>query len=159
MHGQNCSFYPKVFCFSSDESAASRYGKLQCCQTNKPSLKNMTSKVLIIIGMHRSATSLIAQWLQHCGLFIGKRLEGPDIGNIQGHFEDCDFLEIHQQLLKKRNYSSPGLVYTHVPEPDASEKRQLTNIIEAKSRENNEWGWKDPRTCLFLKVYRELLPS
>jgi hypothetical protein len=49
--------------------------------------------------MHRSGTSLISQWLSHCGLHLGERLLGPGIGNAEGHFEDLDFLEFHEQIL------------------------------------------------------------
>ena len=65
----------------------------------------MASKVVVIVGMHRSGTSLITQWLQRCGLFIGDSLEGPGVGNVQGHFEDIDFLQLHQELLLKKKLS------------------------------------------------------
>jgi hypothetical protein len=39
-------------------------------------------KVLVITGMHRSTTSLVTQWLQRCGLFIGKRFIGSDTANL-----------------------------------------------------------------------------
>jgi hypothetical protein len=68
-------------------------------------------KVLIITGMHRSTTSLVTQWLQRCGLFIGERLIGSEPGNIQGQVEDFDFIKMHDRLLKKRNSSTAGLVH------------------------------------------------
>ena len=52
----------------------------------------MNSKVAIVVGMHRSGTSVVAQWLSRSGLFIGDSLLGPNVGNEQGHFEDADFL-------------------------------------------------------------------
>ena len=64
----------------------------------------MNSKVLVIVGMHRSGTSVITQWLYRCGLFIGNNLVGPDTGNEQGHFEDADFLRLHQKFLRKRHF-------------------------------------------------------
>ncbi|HEY2721888.1 MAG TPA: sulfotransferase [Chitinophagaceae bacterium] len=117
------------------------------------------SKVLIIAGMHRSGTSLITQWLHRCGLFVGKTLAGPDIGNDQGFFEDTDFQDVHKQLLRKRHCSPIGFEDKPFPELDANEKRELLSIIEKKESEQTEWGWKDPITCLFLDAYRELVPS
>ncbi|HZJ59441.1 MAG TPA: hypothetical protein VFD24_04170 [Chitinophagaceae bacterium] len=68
-------------------------------------------KVLIITGMHRSRTSLVTQWLRQCGLFIGESTVGPDQGSRAGQVEDPDFLRMHERLLKKRNYSTTGLIY------------------------------------------------
>jgi len=68
-------------------------------------------KVLIITGMHRSTTSLVTQWLRQCGLFIGESTVGPDQGSRAGQVEDPDFLRMHERLLKKRNYSTTGLIY------------------------------------------------
>ena len=56
----------------------------------------MASKILIIVGMHRSGTSLITQWLYRCGLSIGNKLAPADIGNVEGYFEDSDFLKLHE---------------------------------------------------------------
>jgi hypothetical protein len=117
------------------------------------------SKVLIIAGMHRSGTSLITHWLNRCGLFVGNKLAAPDIGNTEGFFEDMDFRDVHKKLLRKRNCSPIGFEDKRFAPIDDSEKKELLNIIEGKKSEYDEWGWKDPITCLFLDVYREMIPS
>ena len=119
----------------------------------------MNSKVLIIVGMHRSGTSVVTQWLYRCGLFVGNDLVGPAIGNVQGHFEDADFLRLHQKFLKKRNFPESGLVYKKSIELSELEKMELKGIIASKSRKHEEWGWKEPRTSLFLDGYAELIPN
>jgi len=119
----------------------------------------MASKVVVIVGMHRSGTSLITQWLQRCGLFIGDSLEGPGVGNVQGHFEDIDFLQLHQELLLKKNYPSSGFINEPFPALSGHEQQQLKAMIETKNRQKEEWGWKEPRTCLFLDEYSKLIPS
>ncbi|HET6994635.1 MAG TPA: hypothetical protein VFI06_06620, partial [Chitinophagaceae bacterium] len=102
----------------------------------------MSSKVLIITGMHRSGTSVITQWLSRCGLPVGERLEPAGIGNVEGHFEDADFLEIHQQYLKARKLPSSG--YTSGPFTGLStlEKQPLVSLLVYKSRQHEQWGWK-----------------
>lgn len=109
--------------------------------------------------MHRSGTSLITQWLNRCGLFVGSRLAGPDIGNTEGFFEDLDFQTMHKKLLKKRNCSPIGFEDKPIAPLNATEKKELLNIIQSKEREHDEWGWKDPITCLFLDAYSELIPG
>ena len=119
----------------------------------------MNSKVLVIVGMHRSGTSVITQWLYRCGLFVGNNLVGPDTGNEQGHFEDADFLRLHQKFLRKRHFPESGFVYKKPIELSELEKMELKGVIETKSRKNKEWGWKEPRTSLFLDGYSKLIPG
>ena len=45
--------------------------------------------------MHRSGTSLISNWLHHCGLQLGEHLLEAGNGNEEGHFEDVEFLRMH----------------------------------------------------------------
>ena len=56
--------------------------------------------VLVITGMHRSGTSLIAAILREAGVHLGDQLIGADTGNIRGHFEDVDFVQFHQTVLR-----------------------------------------------------------
>lgn len=118
----------------------------------------MNSKVMIIVGMHRSGTSLVTQWLYRCGLPVGEKLFPADVGNVEGHFEDTDFLEMHQRFLLNRKYPYTGFVDKPVTLVE-EEKKQLQKLIDDKNSANTEWGWKEPRTCLFLDTYKELIPS
>ncbi|HEV8507493.1 MAG TPA: hypothetical protein VGQ53_18905 [Chitinophagaceae bacterium] len=118
----------------------------------------LNPKVLIITGMHRSTTSLVTQWLQRCGLFIGERFIGAGPGNIQGRVEDFDFLKMHEHLLKKRHSSTAGLVHRPIRQLTCEEVEALKTLIENRNKEHLEWGWTDARTCLFLDVYARILP-
>jgi len=115
-------------------------------------------KVLIITGMHRSTTSLVTQWVRQCGLFIGERPVGPDLGSAAGQVEDPDFLQMHGRLLKKRNYSTTGLIDKPIRPLTCEEIDELRTLIESRNKEHGEWGWKDHRTCLFLDTYERILP-
>jgi len=115
----------------------------------------VSPKVLIITGMHRSTTSLITQWLRRCGLFIGERSPG----NAHSEVEDPDFLRVHEQLLKSRRFSTAGLVHKPIPQLTCQEVEQLRALIDTRNKEHDEWGWKDPRTCLFLDTYATLIPD
>ena len=119
----------------------------------------MNSNVLVITGMHRSGTSVVTQWLHRCGLPIGTKLVPGGIGNAEGHFEDVDFLALHEQLLKNRKLPVSGFTDQPLQLLTAIDKQQLQALIVVRQRENSQWGWKEPRTCLFLDIYKELLPS
>ena len=118
-------------------------------------VNELAPKVLIITGMHRSTTSLVTQWLQRCGLFIGERFVGSDPANPQGQVEDFDFLKMHEQLLKKRHYSTTGLVHRPIPELTCEEVAGLKALIESRNKEHQEWGWKDSRTVYSLTCMNE----
>jgi len=108
--------------------------------------------------MHRSGTSLVTRWLNGCGLHVGEELIGAETGNEDGHFEDIDFLHAHQSILKGRRITDEG--YTEaIPALSNDEKDTLNDIITYKNGFNQQWGWKDPRTCLFLDTYRQLIPA
>lgn len=117
------------------------------------------NKVLVILGMHRSGTSLTAQWLHACGLQLGDRLHGPDIGNTEGHYEDVDFLELHESIIRESGFPEGGYIDTPLPALQAPQQERIRKLIAAKQLANLQWGWKEPRTCLFLDLYRELLPG
>ena len=110
---------------------------------------DMKSNVLIIAGMHRSGTSLMAQWLNKCGLNLGDYLLGSGVGNSKGHFEDMDFYQLHEAILSQNSLNYR--VNTN-DEIQLSEyhKIRAESIITLKSKLHDQWGWKEPRTCLFL---------
>ncbi len=119
----------------------------------------MNNNILIIAGMHRSGTSLVSQWLTRCGLNLGEVLLAPNIGNVEGHFEDVDFYRFHKDALDSQGFSRCGWVTEPLSRLTRYQKEKLKSIIAFKNRMNAQWGWKDPRTCLFLSQYREFLPN
>jgi len=103
--------------------------------------------------MHRSGTSLIASYLSHCGLDIGEDLIGASIGNSKGHFEDRTFVEFHRQMLKR---SEQGTFLGSNIETNNRDKQLATDMIQHQSH-SALWGWKDPRTVLFLDFWHSIL--
>ncbi|TXF90948.1 hypothetical protein FUA23_03875 [Neolewinella aurantiaca] len=118
----------------------------------------MRNKVLMLLGMHRSGTSLMGQWLANCGLHLGEEMLGKSASNKFGHFEDRDFLEFHRALLAHNNldYDVGEKMSIEIPTEFEVEAEKL---IEAKNNENGQWGWKEPRTCLFLDFWDEKIPG
>lgn len=111
-----------------------------------------TSTVVFILGMHRSGTSLLASWLQSCGLFIGSDLYGQGIGNEKGHFEDWRFIKHHQLALGELPWYKPRPRHFDF---DTSARQ----LIHQNDQLYAQWGWKDPRTCLFIDQWEALIPN
>jgi hypothetical protein len=119
----------------------------------------LQSRVLIVAGMHRSGTSLITNWLYHCGLQVGESLVGANEGNKEGHYEDVEFLKIHEEILAENSLPPSGLIHHRHINITAYQLEKVKAVIKVKNQYFQQWGWKEPRTCLFLDLYRELLPQ
>lgn len=119
----------------------------------------MKSKTLVVVGMHRSGTSLVTNWLYHCGLQVGECLLAANQGNVEGHFEDVEFLKMHEEILTSNNFPATGYVYEKDIPVSIYQHEKLKTIIRIKNQRYKQWGWKEPRTCLFLDLYRKLLPN
>ena len=110
----------------------------------------------IVTGMHRSGTSLIASLLESAGVDLGQRLMQPSHGNVKGHFEDIDFVEFHESVLRSQGISKAG--WTFAPQIQVQEQYlQIAQLILEKRASKTIWGWKDPRTALFLNFWHEFL--
>ncbi|MDB5007523.1 MAG: hypothetical protein JWP45_1916 [Mucilaginibacter sp.] len=118
-----------------------------------------SNNILLIVGMHRSGTSVISQWLQKCRLNIGENLLGSGIGNVEGHFEDLDFYRYHEDVLQENHLSTQGYVTRPVKKLSYYQEEKLKALTSFKNKMSEQWGLKEPRTCLFLTHYRKLIPD
>lgn len=113
--------------------------------------------VFCVLGVHRSGTSLMASLLAQAGVHMGSRLLPPSDDNPRGFYEDLDFFTFHEQCLaaRRRHYADPGASRL---EFSAAERGEARKLITARA-DLSRWGWKDPRTCLFVHDWHELLPN
>ncbi|HZQ06664.1 MAG TPA: sulfotransferase [Anaerolineae bacterium] len=115
------------------------------------------SRALIITGMHRSGTSLVANLFDKAGVQLGAQLLAADKANPFGFFEDIDFLKFHADALHTRGqtlFVTREFSFT----PTAAETQRARELIAARVSQSL-WGWKDPRTSLFLDFWQDLLPN
>lgn len=119
-------------------------------------IKMEKNKCLIIVGMHRSGTSLTTSVLSKSGLDVGTDLLGSGVGNEEGHFENLDFVDFHRKVLAEKEQHSDGWGSEKLVGLEKYKDEALEFIIKNKSE---QWGWKDPRTCLFLDFWEDLLPE
>ncbi|HVR95161.1 MAG TPA: hypothetical protein VMW27_01005 [Thermoanaerobaculia bacterium] len=116
------------------------------------------SRQLVIAGMHRSGTSLLANIAARAGVDMGSSLMGKSKGNRHGHFEDLELVHLQETWLESRGWSAL------VPPPEgavqltSSEEDEARSLV-ARRADKPLWGFKDPRTALFLPVWDRLLPD
>lgn len=112
--------------------------------------------VLIVGGMHRSGTSFVSSILKEAGLHVGERLSPGEAGNTKGFFENTDFVHLHARILKHFGFNAWSL-----EKIDSLPEELLKEVREAvkNNAQTGAWGWKDPRTTLFLDLWLKLLPD
>ncbi|HEX2181449.1 MAG TPA: hypothetical protein VHH10_04130 [Rubrobacteraceae bacterium] len=116
------------------------------------------SEQLIIAGFHRSGTSATARLLHRAGLFLGDELLEPLPSNPYGHFEDREVVDLHQRILYG-NERTWLVDEPFLPVVTPAHWQKMRQIIERRNTEHALWGFKDPRACLFLMLWKYLIPD
>ena len=108
---------------------------------------------LICTGFHRSATSVMANYLENAGLDLGADLMAGGISNPKGHFEDWPAVNLHDSFLQQS-----GTNWQFHDEVDlVTSTEPIRKYIEQRNNISNHWGLKDPRACLFLNEWQREL--
>jgi hypothetical protein len=116
------------------------------------------SDQLIIAGFHRSGTSATAQLLHRAGLFLGYELLEALPSNPYGHFEDREVVDLHHQIFMDNDMT--WLVgRPFLPVLKEARWQRMRQIVERRNVEHRLWGFKDPRSCLFIMLWKYLLPD
>ncbi len=106
--------------------------------------------VIVVLGMMRSGTSFLANWLVNAGFNLGETYINPDkIWNENGFFEDKELRKINE-LIKTRNDGVLNriLLMDFVkPELIQDDFKRARKLIERKV-DCIQWGWKAPFTCM-----------
>jgi len=116
--------------------------------------------IVLLCGMHRSGTSMFARYLHETGISMGDELYEDKSTNPYGHYEDVGFLALQREELARAGDGNDYLVTRDV-EPSEGFRQRAQGLIEERRRRHGEepWGWKDPRSTLFLDLWREELPD
>lgn len=140
--------------------------------------------IYVVLGMHKSGTTLVAQILHKSGINMGELDEslGYDEDN---KYERHQAQELNRALLDgylippvrfllrrsslptydqagyRPNSDSQALVRYAALRQSLAEKdhRALRSLVEACEARYDHWGMKDPRTCLTYAAWRAVLPE
>ena len=113
---------------------------------------------VVVLGMHRSGTSVVARIINLLGLplcRVDDLSSGPD--NPTGHWESGSLLKFNDRLLKMLGGSwafPPAMSKNWESMPSIAAFRSKGVRVFKNAYPNEEWVWKDPRTCLTLPFWR-----
>ena len=118
----------------------------------------LTNKSVIVAGFHRSGTSVVARLLHSAGLYLGDDLIGALPSNPYGHFEDREFVRLHDRILDD-NGVNWQLDHQLTPLITPQRWAEMEELADKRSSQHDSWGFKDPRVCLLLDPWKQLLPE
>lgn len=119
------------------------------------------SPLVLVVGMHRSGTSLLGGILQRLGLALPGRSIAADHHNPAGYFEWDQVVAIQERLLIDLNRwwpSANGCLpmpdgWMHRPEARFAAEQLRRLLHSEKERHKQPWGLKDPRCSRLLPLW------
>lgn len=114
-------------------------------------------KQIIVLGMHRSGTSMLARILSEIGVNMGNDLLGATSSNPMGHYEDVEFFEINNSIFEflKSNWSCPPRIEEIRSLPESFD----VTIKNAVGSRGDLWGFKEPKTCFTIHKISNFLDN
>jgi hypothetical protein len=123
-----------------------------------------TPPVVVLLGFHRSGTSMVMRMLNLLGVGLGDEaalLPPQERDNARGYWEPRWMIELNEELLAALGggtfepfTAAPGWERSPELEPLRERARAL---LERHFEGETRWGWKDPRTSLTLPFWREVV--
>lgn len=119
-------------------------------------------KLIVILGMHKSGTSLMTQMIQETGAYLGKEdnLLEKDSSNPDGHFENLDILYANNDILHSCDrewYNLEVLNFDYSDRQTVKGMEKLKRIIQELFQKSNVVAIKDPRISVLLPVWERIL--
>jgi len=124
--------------------------------------------IVMVLGMHRSGTSLCSHILSMLGVDMADRIPGPGLqssgpDNPRGHWERWEIVGFHDRILDlfNRGYYTPfhdfALPAAWWADPRVAEiRREMVGFLETRMGEG-PFGFKDPRTIRLMPVWHQIL--
>lgn len=117
---------------------------------------------LLVLGMHRSGTSMVARALNLMGCYFGAEgtHTGMNIENPKGFWERVDLRRANDALLTASGFDwdrISALSLEDLPESAVTRYRETCARIFLELDAHRPWFVKEPRLCLLLPLLRDLL--
>src|SRR5579862_6790737 len=121
---------------------------------------------IIILGMGRSGTSILANLLQSSDVAMYRNSIPSGEINPRGFAEEALVVAFHQKLKRlyysrfegDADYDNPLIDEIRAFECTEELKREA-GVMVSRLQRPGLWGWKDPRTILFIDLWLTLLPT
>jgi hypothetical protein len=121
--------------------------------------------VICTLGMHRSGTSVVSRTLNLLGVHLGPPhcISNTGADNPKGYWEHHPLALLNDEILARfgGRWDDPPVLpaaWPHDPRLGDLRAKARGLLVEHFAAEPL-WGWKDPRTCLTLPFWQDLIGS
>ena len=117
-------------------------------------------RVIVVLGMHHSGTSVIARSLAVFNVYLGDDLMPSQPDHPAGFWEDNRITATNDRVLAAQGFSwrKPGFDCARMTA--LSSYRQtvtlIANDVRARFSHVPLWGFKDPRTCRLIPIWKDV---
>ena len=123
---------------------------------DKNSNLKKTPKIIFLIGIHRSGTSLLSNCLVENGYDIGiNKNQDKNWQNPKGYFENNSFHDFHNELLKFNN-SSWDNISSSIMKYTQNHVIKYRQLLKEEFPSSNQILIKDPRLTFFQDFLKEV---
>ena len=117
--------------------------------------------IVLVLGMHRSGTSLCSHLLSALGVDMADEI-GVNLGNDKGHWERWEIVEFHDRILGLFNRDYLGRFHDFAlpvawwADPRVAQiRREIVAFLESRMGDGY-FGFKDPRTVRLMPVWHQI---
>lgn len=118
---------------------------------------------VLILGMHRSGTSLTAGLMRHLGVFFGDDMMPANATNPKGFFEPNRVVALHDEIFDalERRWDDPRPMPEGWLESEAiaGQRRELAARVKSDYAGQRLWGVKDPRLSRLFPLWKPMLDN
>lgn len=116
-------------------------------------------RLIVVLGMHRSGTSVVTRGLQVMGVQLGEQLLEPIPSvNAKGFWEDRDIYLLNVEMLAQFNQEWFHLAVLTPTDVQALHQAgyflRAVEILQQKTRDIPVFGFKDPRMAKLLPFWK-----
>lgn len=120
----------------------------------------MTDRGVVVLGMHRSGTSAATRLISMLGPRIATDPIEPDAANPTGYWESRSLVALNERILEAAGgtwWDPPALPRGWPASEPMRDVRGRAKRAFADAHPSAPWVWKDPRSCLTLPLWRDVL--
>lgn len=118
-------------------------------------------RAVLVLGMHRSGTSMISKALMALGYCVGENLMPPSKDNQKGYWEDSDVVSCNDRILQRQS-AAWDIPFTLKAEQSVPSEglAEIKGLLREKFSAHSKVALKDPRMSLlgplWLQAFQDL---
>ncbi|MDG2051216.1 MAG: sulfotransferase [Myxococcota bacterium] len=116
--------------------------------------------IYVVLGMHKSGTTLISQTLHRSGISMGPEFDERVSYDAGNQWERRESWLINLEMLGAQEAQYYSLDFWKPPVGDRPEAvgTKIQELCQSAACEAEDWGFKDPLNCLTYAHWADILP-